>query len=139
MASGIRQRTFMAESLAHRWEQIIGDGFEMFVCSILVEVATAHNLYLDSKGPREARSGHRKVTWPDDYGNKHDLDYVLERGGTEQKIGVPAAFIESAWRRYTKHRRGIYGACPGSVGIERLRGPAHSLRLHSGRVPRTRD
>jgi hypothetical protein len=95
----------MAESLAHRWGQIIGDGFETFVRSILAEVATAHNLYLDSKGPRKARAGHRKVTWQDAYGNKHDLDYVLERGGTEETFGVPAAFIESAWRRYTKHSK----------------------------------
>ena len=29
----------MAESLAHRWGQIIGDGFEMFVRNILGEVA----------------------------------------------------------------------------------------------------
>jgi hypothetical protein len=39
------------------------------------------------------------------YGNKHDLDYVLERGGTEDRLGVPIAFIESAWRRYTKHSK----------------------------------
>jgi len=77
----------------------------MFVRSILAEVAEAHKLYLDSKGPRKARGGHRKVTWPDGYGNKHDLDYVLERGGTEETRGVPVAFIESAWRRYTKHSK----------------------------------
>jgi hypothetical protein len=45
------------------------------------------------------------VTWQDGYGNKHDLDYVLERGGDEERLGVPAAFIESAWRRYTKHSK----------------------------------
>ena len=32
----------MAESLAHRWGQIIGDGFEMFVRNILGEVAQRH-------------------------------------------------------------------------------------------------
>ncbi|HXP59213.1 MAG TPA: hypothetical protein VN829_01915, partial [Dongiaceae bacterium] len=95
----------MAQSLAHRWGQVIGNCFEMFVRSILAEVAEAHKLYLDSKGPRKARGGHRKVTWPDGYGNKHDLDYVLERGGTEETRGVPVAFIESAWRRYTKHSK----------------------------------
>ncbi len=46
-----------------------------------------------------------KVTWQDGYGNKHDLDYVLERGGTDAVIGTPVAFIESAWRRYTKHSK----------------------------------
>lgn len=30
---------------------------------------------------------------------------MLERGGTESSIGIPIAFIESAWRRYTKHSR----------------------------------
>lgn len=38
-------------------------------------------------------------------GNAHDLDFVLERGGSDDKIGMPAAFIETAWRRYTKHYR----------------------------------
>ncbi len=95
----------MAESLAHRWGQIIGDGFEMFVRSILGEVAQQHGLYLDFRRPRTARGGQGKVTWQDGYGNKHDLDYVLERGGTEDRFGVPIAFIESAWRRYTKHSK----------------------------------
>ena len=95
----------MAESLAHRWGQIIGDCFEAFVRSILVDVARAHDLYLDFKRPRKARGGQGKVTWQDGFGNKHDLDYVLERGGTEEDRGLPAAFIESAWRRYTKHSK----------------------------------
>ena len=88
----------MAESLAHRWGQIIGDGFEMFVRNILGEVAQRHGLYLDFKRPRATRGGQGKVTWQDGYGNRHDLDYVLERGGTEEKLGIPVAFIESAWR-----------------------------------------
>ncbi len=95
----------MAESLAHRWGQIIGDIFEMFVRDILEDVAKRHALYLDFKRPRKARGGQGKVTWQDGFGNKHDLDYVLERGGTEEVRGTPAAFIESAWRRYTKHSK----------------------------------
>jgi hypothetical protein len=95
----------MAESLAHRWGQIIGDCFEEFVRNILTEVARQHDLYLDFKRPRKARGGQGKVTWQDGYGNKHDLDYVLERGGTEEDRGLPVAFIESAWRRYTKHSK----------------------------------
>lgn len=95
----------MAESLAHRWGQIIGDIFEMFVRDVLEDVANQHGLYLDFKRPRKARGGQGKVTWQDGYGNKHDLDYVLERGGTEEVRGTPAAFIESAWRRYTKHSK----------------------------------
>lgn len=52
----------MAESLAHRWGQIIGDGFEMFVRNILGEVAQRHKLYLDFKRPRATRGGQGKVT-----------------------------------------------------------------------------
>ena len=77
----------------------------MFVRNILGEVARRHGLYLDFKRPRPVRGGQGKVTWQDGYGNKHDLDYVLERGGTEDELGVPIAFIESAWRRYTKHSK----------------------------------
>ncbi len=95
----------MAESLAHRWGQIIGDSLEVLVRNILGEVAQRHGLYLDFKRPRATRDGQGKVTWQDGYGNKHDLDYVLERGGTEEALGVPIAFIESAWRRYTKHSK----------------------------------
>ena len=95
----------MAESLAHRWGQIIGDGFEMFVRNVLGEVTKRHGLYLDYKKPRGTRGGQGKVTWQDGYGNKHDLDYVLERGGTDAALGTPVAFIESAWRRYTKHSK----------------------------------
>lgn len=95
----------MAESLAHRWGQIIGDVFEVFVRDVLGKVAKQHGLYLDFKKPRATRGGQGKVTWQDGYGNKHDLDYVLERGGTEETCGIPMAFIESAWRRYTKHSK----------------------------------
>ncbi len=100
----------MAESLAHRWGQIVGDVFEAFVRSLLADVATRHGLYLDHKKPRKARASQggknlSKVTWQDGYGNRHDLDYVLERGGTEDALGTPVAFIESAWRRYTKHSK----------------------------------
>ena len=94
----------MAESLAHRWGQIIGDVFETFVRRVLADVAQRHGLYLDYKRPRAARTS-AKVTWQDGYGNKHDLDYMLERGGTDGTLGVPVAFVESAWRRYTKHSK----------------------------------
>ncbi|MGL4422305.1 MAG: DNA methylase, partial [Gemmataceae bacterium] len=66
------------------------------------------------KGPRPARSG-KKLRWVDSYGNEHDLDYVLERGGTEDKIGTPVAFIESAWRRYTKHSKNKAQEIQGAV------------------------
>ena len=100
----------MAESLAHRWGQLIGDAFELFVRNMLAEESAKHGLYLDFKKPRKARLNQggkdlSKVTWQDSFGNKHDLDYVLELGGTEERLGTPVAFIESAWRRYTKHSK----------------------------------
>lgn len=94
----------MAESLSHKFGQIIGDLLEMALEPHLQKFARKHKLYLDKKGIRKARSG-KKVSWTDTKGNKHDLDFVLERGGTENKTGIPVAFIESAWRRYTKHSR----------------------------------
>lgn len=94
----------MAESPAHKFGQIIGDLLELALEPHLQKFARKHKLYLDKKGIRKARSG-KKVSWTDSNGNKHDLDFVLERGGTKNKIGAPVAFIESAWRRYTKHSR----------------------------------
>lgn len=94
----------MAESLSHKFGQIIGDLLELALEPHLQKFARKHKLYLDKKGERKARSG-KKVTWTDTRENRHDLDFVLERGGTEHRIGVPVAFIESAWRRYTKHSR----------------------------------
>jgi hypothetical protein len=70
----------------------------------LAEFAQTHGLYLDGKGARACRGG-KKCSWVDHNGNAHDLDFVLERGGTAETIGRPAAFIETAWRRYTKHSR----------------------------------
>jgi hypothetical protein len=94
----------MAESLSHKFGQIIGELLESALEPYLHKFAKKHKLYLDKKGKRKARSG-KKVSWMDENGNKHDLDFVLERGGTDAKIGTPVAFIESAWRRYTKHSR----------------------------------
>jgi hypothetical protein len=94
----------VAVSYAHRWGQIIGDVFQASVHVLLQEVAAEHGLYLDRQGPRKARSG-KKLRWQDRYGNYHDLDYVMERGGTDDVRGLPVAFIETAWRRYTKHSK----------------------------------
>ena len=94
----------MAKSPAHKFGQIIGDVLETAFKPLLERFAEEHDLYLDKKGPRPARSG-KKVRWTDVYGNTHDLDYVLERNGSDTKIGKPVALIETAWRRYTKHSR----------------------------------
>lgn len=104
----------MAEAPGHRLGQIIGETLERSIEPVLQAFADEHSLYLDKAGDRPARSG-KKVSWVDGLGNSHDLDYVLERGGTEEKIGVPVAFIETAWRRYTKHSRNKAQEIQGAI------------------------
>ncbi|MDY3562882.1 hypothetical protein R5W23_004363 [Gemmata sp. JC673] len=105
----------MAESPTHKWGQIIGSEFlEVAIAPLLRETAKRHALYLDVKGPRPARTG-KKISWQDLYGNAHDLDFVFERGGTDDKLGDPVAFIETAWRRYTKHSRNKAQEIQGAV------------------------
>jgi hypothetical protein len=55
------------------------------------------------------------VTWEDKYGNKHDLDFVIELEGTEEKVGKPIAFIKCAWRRYTKHSKNKAQEIQGAI------------------------
>lgn len=96
----------MAQSPAHRLGQILGEILELALEPALVAFCASHELYLDTarRRPRGARLA-STVTWEDDLGNQHDLDFVIERGGTDGEIGIPAAFIETAWRRYTKHSK----------------------------------
>ena len=105
----------MATSPSHRWGQIIGQEFlEVAIEPLMRGVATRHGLYMDQKGPRAARTG-KKISWMDLYGNTHDLDFVLERNGSNAKIGSPVAFIETAWRRYTKHSRNKAQEIQGAI------------------------
>jgi hypothetical protein len=106
----------MAESLAHTFGQIIGNVLEGAIEPALQKFAVERGLYLDKSGPRKARAG-KKVTWTDLYGNAHDLDFVLERGGTDEVIGAPVAFIETAWRRYTKHSRNKAQEIQGAIQV----------------------
>lgn len=104
----------MAKSPAHKWGQIIGDFLEEVFAAELAKFAKKHKLYLDTHGYRPARNG-KKVSWVDAYGNAHDLDFVLERNGSQNQIGEPVAFIESAWRRYTKHSRNKAQEIQGAI------------------------
>ena len=104
----------MAQSPTHRFGQIIGDLLEAAMSPILQEFANEYDLYLDHKGPRPCRRG-VKCTWEDKNGNRHDLDYVLESGGSPDRFGTPVAFIESAWRRYTKHSRNKAQEIQGAI------------------------
>jgi hypothetical protein len=105
----------MAESPSHKFGQIIGNLLEAVIEPFLVDFAKRKHLYLDyQNNPRTARKG-KKVTWEDPYGNVHDLDYVLERDGTNEATGTPVAFIEVAWRRYTKHSRNKAQEIQGAI------------------------
>jgi len=105
----------MAESPAHRFGQLIGELLESVVLPQLESFCEKQGLYLDhQKKERPARAG-KKVAWTDQYGNTHDLDFVIERGGTDQKMGTPLGFIESAWRRYTKHSRNKAQEIQGAI------------------------
>jgi hypothetical protein len=104
----------MAKSPAHEFGQIIGNVLEASIEPLLHEFAHEHGLYLDKKGPRPARQGN-KVSWTDLYGNTHDLDFVLEKGGSDSQVGTPIAFIETAWRRYTKHSRNKAQEIQGAI------------------------
>src|SRR5580704_9137570 len=63
---------------------------------------------------RPARGG-KKVVWEGKYDNSHSLDFVIEAGGDEDTIGQPIAFIESAWRRYTKHSKNKAQEIQGAI------------------------
>lgn len=105
----------MAESPAHRFGQLIGELLESVVYPQLEDFCRFQGLYLDhQKRDRPARRG-KKVSWTDQYGNAHDLDFVIERDGTDHQIGRPVAFIESAWRRYTKHSRNKAQEIQGAI------------------------
>ncbi len=105
----------MAQSPSHQFGQIIGDVLESAIHAPLKVVAEEHGVFLDTKGPRKARDGKRKVVWVDGKGNTHDLDYVIEADGSEETIGTPKAFIEIAWRRYTKHSRNKAQEIQGAI------------------------
>lgn len=104
----------MAKSQSHTLGEFIGAFFEDLMKKPIREFAEKSGLYFDTVGPRKARGG-SKLTWTDIHGSKHDLDFVLEKGGTEDSIGEPIAFIELAWRRYTKHSKNKAQEISGAV------------------------
>lgn len=104
----------MATSQSHTLGEFIGAFFEDLMKKPICEFANKNGLFFDTVGPRKARGG-SKLTWTDVHGSKHDLDFVLEKGGTEDTIGEPIAFIELAWRRYTKHSKNKVQEISGAV------------------------
>lgn len=105
----------MAESPSHRFGQVVGNLLEEILKPELLQFCNERGLYLDRHGARgNVRKG-RKVSWQDKYGNSHDLDFVIEKDGSENLRGRPVAFIEAAWRRYTKHSRAKAQEIQGAV------------------------
>jgi len=105
----------MAQSPAHQLGQIIGNLLEDAVRPLLQDFCHQRGFYLDVKGARPGVRNGSKVTWSDRYGNSHDLDFVIEKDGTPRQRGRPLAFIETAWRRYTKHSRNKAQEIQGAI------------------------
>ena len=78
------------------------------------EMCNKYGVYLDTIGERPVRKT-KKITWDDINGSHHDLDYVIERNGSDTIQGEPIAFIELAWRRYTKHSKNKVQEIAGAV------------------------
>lgn len=105
----------MAKAPGHQFGQMVGLLVEEIVKSVLQEFADKFGYYLDAQGHRgNARAG-TKVTWTDKYDCEHDLDFVLEKDGTADVRGRPLAFIETAWRRYTKHSKNKAQEIQGAI------------------------
>jgi hypothetical protein len=122
----------MANSPSHKFGQDLGNLLEHVVLYLILkprleEFTKEHRHYLDWQTERPVRPGKKKVTWQDRYGNNHDLDFVIEAGGTPSHVGTPVAFIEAAWRRYTKHSKNkvqeIQGAILPIVELHKLSAP----------------
>lgn len=102
-------------SSGHRLGQMIGDFFEDFFADDLTALATRLGFYCDKRGPRPARGNATRIVWRDNKNNNHALDYVIEKGGSATQLGQPSAFVELAWRRYTKHSRNKSGEIAGAL------------------------
>lgn len=92
-------------SSGHKLGQVIGDwAEEYFVLPLLQRVADKLDLFLDSRFVNRSIRG-EKILWPDADGNNVDYDFVLELHGTSDDLGIPVAFIESFWRRGSRHSK----------------------------------
>jgi hypothetical protein len=105
----------MAQSPSHRFGQVVGNLLEEILLPELLRFCEEHGLYLDRHGSRAKVRPGKKVKWEDRHGNFHDLDLVIEKGGSDRMRGRPIAFIEAAWRRYTKHSRNKAQEIQGAV------------------------
>lgn len=92
-------------SAGHQLGQLVGDWYEQyFALPLLQGAADRLKLYLDHRFRTRAARGDR-LLWADQDGNKVDYDFVIELDGSEQKLGIPVAFVESFWRRGARHSK----------------------------------
>lgn len=105
----------MATSPSHKLGQMIGNMLEDIMSPILKNIVQKHSLYLDVVGHKRPGVRGKKLTWLDSYDSAHDLDFVIESGGSDLKRGRPVAFIETAWRRYTKHSKNKAQEIQGAI------------------------
>lgn len=105
----------MALSYAHMYGELIGEFFELSMIKYLRPTVESLGYYLDYRHERFARGGQKEVRWVDAGNNKHKLDIVIEDGGSEEIIGSPRAFIEMAWRRYSKHSKNKVQEISGAI------------------------
>lgn len=105
----------MAKSPSHRLGELIGDLFEEALIEYLKPLAENKGYYLDYRHSRAARDDGKEVIGLDEDGNKHKLDIVIEANGSEEEMGIPRAFIEMAWRRYTKHSKAKAQEIAGAI------------------------
>lgn len=107
------RKTKERSSAVHKLGELIGNFLENAMKKPLLEFTENLKLYLDSYGKRAVREK-VKVQREDIYGCTHDLDFVIEKEGFDNKEGFPVAFIEIAWRAYKKHSKNkvqeIFGA-----------------------------
>ncbi len=105
----------MAASASHQLGELIGDFFELWIINYMRPFVTDKGYYLDYRHPRPARGNSKEVIGIDQNGNKHKLDIVVERDGSETRKGAPKAFIEMAWRRYVKHSKNKVQEIAGAI------------------------
>lgn len=105
----------MATSPSHQLGEAIGDFFESAMIQYLHPIISKKGYYLDYKHPRAARNDKREVIGIDLKGNRHKLDIVIEKNGSEDHFGTPKAFIEMAWRRYVKHSKNKVQEISGAI------------------------
>lgn len=105
----------MAEAPGHLLGQYIGSFIEAASEPELRNLAVKHGMHLDAKGERPGIRSGKLLSLLDANGNKHDLDFVIERPALEGAPPVYAAFVECAWRRYTKHSKAKAQEIQGAV------------------------